>query len=103
MVEGWRFDDGMLPVNTAGSPGGGLQWPSDGDVGVATGGLVEKVLMMMGLRTTAGGLVVLLMMAADRVSLNSIESPALVIVKMLSPWKTMPPTLLYGASSASTA
>ena len=30
--EGWRFDDGMLPVNTAGSPGGGLQWPSDGDV-----------------------------------------------------------------------
>ena len=22
------LDDGMLPVNTAGSPGGGLQWPS---------------------------------------------------------------------------
>ena len=26
--EGWRSVDGMLPVNTAGSPGGGLQWPS---------------------------------------------------------------------------
>ena len=24
---GWRSDDGMLPVNTAGSPGGGLRWP----------------------------------------------------------------------------
>ena len=56
------LDDGMLPVNTAGNPGGGLQWPSGGDVGVATGGLVEKVLMIVGLRTTASGLVVLLMM-----------------------------------------
>ena len=28
--EGWRSVDGMLPVNTAGSPGGGLQWPSRG-------------------------------------------------------------------------
>ena len=26
------LDDGMLPVNTAGSPGGGLQWPSGGDL-----------------------------------------------------------------------
>ena len=24
------LNDGMLPVNTAGSPGGGLQWPSRG-------------------------------------------------------------------------
>ena len=30
--EGWRSVDGMLPVNTAGSPGGGLQWPSGGDL-----------------------------------------------------------------------
>ena len=58
------LDDGMLPVNTAGSPGGGLQWPSGGGFvewrlvaeGVDDGGVLvewqlvdwlQKVLMMM--------------------------------------------------------
>ena len=42
------LDDGMLPVNTAGSPGGGLQWPSGGDL--VEWQLVDwllKVLMMV--------------------------------------------------------
>ena len=33
------LDDGMLPVSTAGSPGGGLQWPSRGG-----GDLVELAM-----------------------------------------------------------
>ena len=40
--EGWRSVDGMLPVNTAGSPGGGLQWPSRGG-----GDLVELAMQKM--------------------------------------------------------
>ena len=40
--EGWRSVNGMLPVNTAGSPGGGLQWPSRGG-----GDSVELALQMV--------------------------------------------------------
>ena len=42
------LDDGMLPVNTAGSPGGGLQWPSGGDlVEWQLADWLLKVLMMV--------------------------------------------------------
>ena len=44
--EGWRSVDGMLPVNTAGSPGGGLQWPSRDGVDVAELAM-QKVWMQM--------------------------------------------------------
>ena len=40
------LDDGMLPVNTAGSPGGGLQWPSRDGVDVAELAM-QKVWMQM--------------------------------------------------------